>query len=387
VSRPLLTFGPTPGGRDADDWELEKEVVMSAPSTAHAPAPRPADQRLSTEVTTWVSEGLITEEQGARLLARGPVAAPPAPHRPATTSVVAEALGYLGGVVVLVGAILIGARVWHQLDTTGRLAVLGLAAALLVAAGAAVPTRLGPPGQRLRAVLWTASLGATAATFGVFAVDVLDLDGPEVGLVAAGTATVLGVLLFLVDRALLLQIGTGVAALATAGTLAAVVAGPEAAPGVAVWAGGAVWVLLGWGELLQPRIVVRALGGAAMIFGAMFTLQYDAGLVFALATATLIVVMALLARDPLLLAVGAIGAFQSLPAAVSEWFPDSLAVPIALVVLGLVLVGLAVRVVRRGPAVGEPRLAVLPRRAAVVAATVVAVAAVPAVAVVGALTG
>ena len=153
---------------------------MSAPSTAHAPAPRPAELRLSTEVTTWVSEGLITEEQGARLLARGPVVAPPA-HHPAATSVVAEALGYLGGVVVLVGALLIGARVWHQLDTTGRLVLLGLAAALLVAAGAAVPTRLGPPGQRLRAVLWTASLGATAATFGVLAVDVLDLDGPEVG--------------------------------------------------------------------------------------------------------------------------------------------------------------------------------------------------------------
>src|SRR5512139_2258377 len=161
---------------------------MSAPSTAHAPAPRPQDPRLTAEVTTWVAEGLITDEQGARLLARGPVAAPPA-HRPAPTSVVAEALGYLGGVVVLVGAILIGARVWHQIDTPGRLAVLGLAAALLVAAGAAVPTRLGPPGQRLRAVLWTASLGATAATFGVFAVEVLDFDGAEVGLVAAGTAT------------------------------------------------------------------------------------------------------------------------------------------------------------------------------------------------------
>src|SRR5512139_2394464 len=101
---------------------------MSAPSTAHAPAPRPQDPRLTAEVTTWVAEGLITDEQGARLLARGPVAAPPA-HRPAPTSVVAEALGYLGGVVVLVGAILIGARVWHQIDTPGRLAVLGLAAA------------------------------------------------------------------------------------------------------------------------------------------------------------------------------------------------------------------------------------------------------------------
>ena len=359
---------------------------MSASSTAHAPAPRPTDPRLSTEVATWVAEGLITDEQGARLLARGPVVAPAA-HRPAATSVVAEALGYLGGVVVLVGAILIGARVWHQLDTTGRLALLGLAAALLVAAGAAVPARLGPAGQRLRAVLWTASLGATAATFGVFAVDVLDLDGPEVGVVAAGAATVLGALLYLVDRALLLQIGTGVAALATAGTLATVVVGPEAAPGVAVWAGGAVWALLGWGEVLQPRIVVRALGAAAMIIGAMFTLQYDAGLVFALATATLIVVVALLARDPLLLAVGAVGAFQSLPVAVSQWFPDSLAVPIALVVLGLVLVALAVRVVRRGPQAGPPVLGVLSRRTALLAAGTVAVAAVPAVAVVGALTG
>lgn len=359
---------------------------MSAPSTAPAPAPRPTDPHLYAEVTTWVAEGLITDEQGARLLARGPVSPPPT-HRPGTTSVVAEALGYLGGVVVLVGALLLGARVWDQLSVAGRLAVLGVAAVALVAAGLAVPARLGPAGQRLRAVLWTVSLGATAATAGVFAYEVLDLRAQRVALVASAAAAVLGVALFLVGRALLVQIGAGIAVLVAAGTLTAVVVGPESAPGVAVWAGGAVWALLGWGEVLPPRIVVRALGAAAMVVGAMFTLQYDAGLVFALATATLIVVMALLARDPLLLAVGAVGAFQSLPAAVSEWFPDSLAVPLALVVLGLVMVGLAVRVVRRGPAVGEPRLAVLSRRTALVAAAAVAVAAVPAVAVVGALTG
>jgi hypothetical protein len=236
-------------------------------------------------------------------------------------------------------------------------------------------------------VLWTASLAATAATAGVFASEVLDLRAQRVALVASAAAAVLGVALFLVNRSLLVQVGTGIAVLVAAGTLTATVVGPEAAPGVAVWAGGAAWALLGWGEVLEPRVVVRALGATAMVFGAMFASQYDAGLVFALSTAALIVVMALLARDPLLLAVGAVGAFQSLPAAVSEWFPDSLAVPIALVVLGLVLVGLAVRVVRRGPQAGPPVLGVLSRRTAVVAAASVAVAAIPAVAVVGALTG
>lgn len=347
------------------------------------PAVPQHDHRLAADVASWVSDGIISEEQGRRILARTP-AAPRS--EPSGSPIVAEALGYLGGVVVVVGGLLIGARYWAEIGVPARLAVLAAVAVGLATAGNLVPSRLGEAAHRLRSVLWTCSLAASAATLAVVAVDVLDLSGQRVALlVSAGTA-VLALLLHRRDGSLLLQLATGVAVLATAGSAAAVLVEPESAPGAAIWAVGAAWAILGWGEVLLPRRVVMAVGGIAMIIGAMFTIQHDAGVVATLATAGLLVVVSLVTRDPLMLAVGALGAFQVLPVAVSRWFPDSVVAPLLLVVIGLALVALAVLVVRRQPSRDRAARAVLDRRVAVLAAVGIVLAAVPVTAVIGALT-
>jgi len=289
-------------------------------------------------------------------------------------------------VVVLVGGLLFGARYWAETGVAARLAILGALSAALVVAGAAVPPRLGATAHRLRAVLWTASLVGLAATLGVLSVEILDLSPLRSALVASAGAAALGLLLHGLERSFLLQVATGVAILVAAGSAAAVVVEPETAPGVAIWAVGAAWALLGWGEVLRPRRGVMAVGGVAMIVGSMFTIQYDAGVVAALVTAGLLVSMSLVTRDPLLLAVGALGAFQVLPEAVSRWFPDSVIAPLLLVLLGLGLVALAVLVVRRRPRPGGAGRAVLDRRVAVLAAAAVVLVAVPVMLVIGAVT-
>ncbi len=93
----------------------------------------------------WVADGIITPEQGARMLrskrhqARGPE---PLAH-PMRSSLAVEALGYLGGVIVVVSAMLIAAQYWVDITTAWRLVIVGAAAAGLLAGGFAVPGRLG----------------------------------------------------------------------------------------------------------------------------------------------------------------------------------------------------------------------------------------------------
>ena len=357
-------------------------ALMSARGSSPPSVPH-SDHRLAASVAAWVGDGIISEEQGQRILARTPTG--PTMH-PASSSIVAEALGYVGGVVVVVGGLLIGARYWAEISVPARVAVLGGGAAGLVIAGAAVPPRLGAAAHRLRAVLWTASLAALASTLVVLAVDVLDLTDQRVALVASAGTAALGLLLYRREGSYLLQLACGVAVLAAAGSATAVVVEPETTPGVAIWAVGAVWLLLGWGQVLAPRRAVMAVGGIAMIVGGMFTIQHDIGVAAALLTAALLVVVSLVAHDPLMLAVGVLGAFQVLPVAVQHWFPDSVVAPLLLVVLGLALVGLAVLVVRRQPVRGPAGLAILDRRTAVLAAVAVVVSAATVIALVGAAT-
>jgi hypothetical protein len=73
------------------------------------------------------------------------------PGRPGSrrTPVMIEALAYLGGAVVLVGAMLIGAQYWAALGTGTRLLIVAATALVLLAAGSAVPASSGTAPGRL----------------------------------------------------------------------------------------------------------------------------------------------------------------------------------------------------------------------------------------------
>ncbi|MFP5346001.1 MAG: DUF2157 domain-containing protein [Actinomycetes bacterium] len=104
-----------------------------------------------------VTEGLISAEQADRIRASehlagdvtGGHAVPTqraASARRSEISLVTEALGYVGGLLVVLAAVLIGAQVWQQLPLAGRLALTGGTGALVLA-GFAVPSRRAPQGN------------------------------------------------------------------------------------------------------------------------------------------------------------------------------------------------------------------------------------------------
>jgi len=365
---------------------VREEIAMTRATASHAAAsdpvpagpPRVSGPDLDALVDGWVNARIITPTQ-ARLIKASGAAAPPRPHP--HTSMVVEALAYVGGVIVTAGCFLIAAQYWHDLGTTSRLLILGAVVCVLLAGGFAVPKRLGDAASRLRSVVWLAGCAAVAGFLGVLATKTFDLDDADVGvLVATGTAAVAAVL-WTQHRVFVQQLVMMVALLlATASAIGDFVQG-DALPGVGVWAVAACWLLLGWGGLLRPRRAVVPVAAAGMVFGAMSTSSYDAGIAFALVNATAVVVAAVALRDLILLAVGALGTLMILPRAANEWFPGRLAAPLTLVVVGCGLVAAAVWIAVRRPS-GATETAGrrdwsegTPRRALTAAATVAGVAA------------
>jgi hypothetical protein len=156
-------------------WKRPLEVAVR--SMVHHPAPPPS---LFDMLEEWVDAGLITNEQS--LAIRQHEAEPQersatlalTPAHETGPSLVVEALGYLGGVVMLVGAGILVGMYWADLSVVLRLILIGATALALVGAGFAVPDRLGDAAGRLRSVLWAVGVAATAGFLGVFSAEVLD---------------------------------------------------------------------------------------------------------------------------------------------------------------------------------------------------------------------
>jgi hypothetical protein len=306
---------------------------------------------LSVLLDRWVADQIITPEQAARMAGTDEfrVYADVNEHlgRVQRSSLVVEALGYLGGAIVVAASMLIAARYWSDLASAWRLAVLGSAALTLLVCGAAAPARLADVGDRLRAVLWLGSTAACAGFLAVLAVDFLDLHGNDITLLVATGTAAYAVGLWLSSSTLVQQLAMMVALAVTASAAVAQADVSDDVPGLGTWAVGLIWALLGWGGVLKPARFGLALGSAMAIFGAMLTAASDAGTVLTLVTVIAVVGAAMAFRDLLLLAVGTLGLLMNLPMAITRWFPDSLAAPYALLVVGALLVVVAVWVARR----------------------------------------
>ncbi|MDQ3885758.1 MAG: hypothetical protein M3308_01760, partial [Actinomycetota bacterium] len=137
-----------------------------------------------------------------------------------------------------------------------------------------------------------------------------------------------------------LQHAALVAALAvTAGAAAAQLpGGDEAVTGLAVWGFGVGWLLLGWGRVVAARYVAYVCGGAAVVVGAQLALSVGWGAGLALGSAAALVAAGVWLRDLVLLGVGSVATLLTVPAVLAEFFPDTLAAPLALLGVGVLLV-------------------------------------------------
>lgn len=264
-------------------------------SPGRRPAPRPAAS-VAGDLDRWVAAGLLAPGQAEAILeheAARPVvqsAAPeptePAVHHPSSRfPVVAEALGYLGGVLALTGLVLVLMHYWPDLAWVGRLALSGGGAAALVAGGIAVRDQADPALVRLRAFLWLLSSAATAVFVGVLVTEGRDLaDQTVVFWCAAAVAVQSGLLWWWRDRPVQQIVALGGLAVAV-GTGVSLVAGDVAA-GVALWALGLGLLVLGLSRRTPAVPLTELVAAVALLAGGpvMISASMSAGLLVTLAT-------------------------------------------------------------------------------------------------------
>ena len=275
--------------------------------------------------------------------------------------VMIEALAYLGGAIVLVGAMLIGAQYWPDLGTGARLLIVGSAAVALLAGGLASPSRSNSVTRRLRSVLWLLSTAAGSAFWVLLGHEALDWPAKDTALLAGLSTSVYAAVLWYGSRTWLQQFVTFAATLEAAGTAAAHLDG-AAWPGIAIWAASLAWLTAARRGVFTAKRVAQAIAAAGLIVGAALPLPDDPAIVFALATAGALIVAGVLWREIAVVLVGAVGLVQFLPVAVTTWFPGRAAAPAALLLAGAVLVTAAVVLARRSAANAVSRPAIDPER-------------------------
>jgi hypothetical protein len=300
-----------------------------------------------------VAAGIITDEQASAMRSLPPVADPtPARQVPAY----AEVFGYLGAVLVIVGAVALVAQFWSDLGTVPRLAVLGGAAAALWGAGALVDEGADPALWRLRGVLWLLSSGAFAAFVAILGADGFGWEGEAVAVTTGGLVALASASLWqLRDRPgqhLSCLVGAAVAIGATGGW-----ADGAGAVGVGLWALGALWVGLGLREVLPPSFVALVLGAGLALLGSGVTggSWADVGPLFGLVTAGGLLALGTFRNRFLLTGAGVLGLLFYVPSVATQFFADSFGVPVVLLASGMALLAGALVILRRGPLAGGPR--------------------------------
>lgn len=294
----------------------------------------------------WAAAGLVTDEQ-ARAITQFER---DRTSRRSRVSPAIEALAYVGGVLLSVGAAMLVAQFWDRIGTAGHLGFVGVAAVIAGVVGAVVG-EADAVAWRLRGFLWAISAGGTGAFVGIGVWEVLDRSGEPVAFATAiAVALTSAVYWQLRDRPLqhaLTLVGVAVAlgvAIAWAGR--GNVAGWI---GLALWLLGVAWVGLAWRRLLPPAVVGFALGAVLTLVAAGFVNQRSEtiGPVVGLATAAAWVAVGILLDEGLALVPGVLGTFVYLPWSIGQIFGDALGAPAVVMLSGALLLGVVVVLLRR----------------------------------------
>jgi hypothetical protein len=291
--------------------------------------------------------GRIHADQVSRIEAAEQVKRAASPH--GRQSVAVEALGYAGAVIAIGAAGVTVRQVGTSIPPGGQLAFAGVTAAALMVAGSVLRSGGEAAFARLRSVLWLASTAATASFAAVLTTRFLQLDGTNVLLVAAAAWTACAVALWWQSRSALqhLALFAGVATLAETGLERLDRGVPFWTFGVVLWTLSVIWGIAVHREYLRPHDAGLLASGAGLLLGATMTMGQPAGQALAVVTVAALLWLGVALRRVLLIGIGAAGTFWVIPATASRYLPGPVVAPLAVTVVGLVLLGIALWLARR----------------------------------------
>jgi hypothetical protein len=310
-------------------------------------AETPDPGALRQQLARWTAAGLIDPDQAGRIEAAERERAPALPRR--RLPLVAEVLGYVGAVIAITAIVVTVHQIWNHVPAAVELATAGVIAVGLLLAGAALRTDGDLALARLRSVLWLLSTAGTAAFVAVLTRRYLHLADPDVALATAAAWLVCAVPLWWLTRSAQQHLA------AFGGAVALVETGidridPHAgsfAFGLALWVLALAWGIAASRGHLVPAPIGMLLSGAGVLAGAIIAMDHTAGVPLAIATvAGLFAAGVLLHRVPLI-GIGAVGTLYVIPDAAHRYLPGSVAAPLAVAVVGLVLLGVALWLARQ----------------------------------------
>jgi len=291
----------------------------------------------------WVTAGLLTPEQVSAISAyehsqampedqTGSAEGDTASRSRHFSTAVPEAVGYLGGLLALIGLVALLARVWDGVALGARLGITAGAAVLLGLAGGFLVVERGAALNRLRAVLWTLSTAATGIAVGIGVGEGFPNSAARTVVVTTGLAVLIqsGALWAGRDRPLQLVTNLTAWPVVTAAAVSHFVSG--FGQGIAVWVTGVVVLWLGITKIVTARIGWVVIGAVTAVVGSAFTASESgsSGSVFVLVTGIAILALAVvpgLVEGPIdgsrvhlaLGIIGAIAVVQSAPTTIGEF--------------------------------------------------------------------
>ena len=275
----------------------------------------------------------------------------------------AEALGYIGGVLVLVALGVIVSEYWSDLGVAGRLAVSAGAAGGLFGLGAILAVERDEALRRLRAFLWLGSAAGTGLLAGVVVVDLIDSQSDRtITMAVAGAFALQCGLLWRNRFRPLQQLGFVIGFAVFLGAIVDQFThnGPV---GVALWVFGTAFVMGGLRRAIVDPTIAEVAGAAIAFAGCAFIVSEWMGFgeVLAVTSAWALVAPAVVRgitaqrREQILFALmGALALWSTLPSAIIYFaFDAGIATGIVVWVGGALLIFAGVRDLVRTPIVAQ----------------------------------
>jgi hypothetical protein len=320
------------------------------------------DPKLREVLDRSVVKGVITDEQAQALrvlyevLELPEVAEPSEPRgRPWLRAVVAEVLGYVGGMLAATSAIVVVSQYWADLRPGARVALLGVTALALLAAGWPLRGEGRPEVARLGSFMWLLSAAALTVAAAQVGIGLLSLREESTALLTASSSAVYAGALWWWRRRTLQQLAAFAAVCATGVSgLAVIEAGLATWGGLLVWGLGVAWLLLAWGRVIKPVDSAFVIGAAASLLGPLV----GAGdvhlwqLLIGLATAAALIALSVALRRMPLLGLGVAGLFVFIPRVIFGYFGEALGAPLALFLTGVLLIAGSLATLRIRPREG-----------------------------------
>jgi hypothetical protein len=332
-----------------------KPFVAGNPTRKGLPVPESPDPgALREQLARWSAAGLIDQDQADRIEAAERERAATLPRR--RLPLVAEVLGYVGAVISISAIVVTVHQLWQNVPTAVEMATAAVIAGGLLLAGAALRTNTDPALGRLRSVLWLLSTAGAAAFVALLTGGYLHISDANVALTTSAASLVYAVPLWWRNRSVLQHLAAFGAAAATVETSIYRI-DPSAGAflfGIALWVVAFAWGIAVARGRLVPAPVGMLLAGAGILVGAMITMDSVAGVLLAIGTVAGLFACGVRMRQVILIGIGAAGTVYVVPYTAARYLPGSVAAPLAVAVVGLVLLGVALWLARRrrklGPA-------------------------------------